>query len=111
MIPVIAGCQPQSVENQEMLPAKTADGPLTLEITSPEEGEETTWGFTRVIGTVSLSSAVVTIDNEGHASVKTDGSFESDYIVLRPDPRRKGVIKTAKNCYGTNDNSGSLWWL
>ncbi len=94
MIVLVAGCQPQPVENQEtLLPPQTADvseppraetatGPLTLEITSPVEGRETSWGFTRVRGIVSPASAVVSIDNEGYAKVEADGSFGSDYIVL-----------------------------
>ncbi len=94
MVVVVAGCQPQTVDNQEtQLPSQPSDvseppqaeratGPLTLEITSPAEGRETSWGFTKVRGTVSPTGAVVSIDNEGYARVETDGSFESDYIVL-----------------------------
>jgi hypothetical protein len=74
VVPGITGCQPQPVE--------TIDGSLTLEITSPVEGSETTWGFIRVNGTVSPASAVVSIDKQGYARVDADGSFESDYIVL-----------------------------
>jgi hypothetical protein len=93
MVGVVTGCQPQTMPDQEtQLPPQTAvsepsqaqpvTGPLTLEITSPTEGRETSWGFTRVRGTVSPANAVVSIDNEGYAKVETDGSFESDYIVL-----------------------------
>jgi hypothetical protein len=94
VIPVIAGCQPQSIVNQEtpslsqpvnvteQPQASTTAGPLTLEITSPAEGRETNWGFTRVRGIVSPASAVVSIADEGYARVEVDGGFESDYIVL-----------------------------
>jgi len=95
-LPIIAGCQPkETAENQgtslaptrsaiisEPSQTRTTAGPLTLEITSPVDNKETEWGFIRIRGMVSPSSAVVSIENEGYARVEPDGSFESDYIVL-----------------------------
>ncbi len=106
MVGVVTGCQPQTMPNQEtQLPPQTAvsepsqaqpfTGPLTLEITSPTEGRETSWGFTRVRGTVSPASAVVSIDNEGYVKVEADGNFESDYIVL--DEGKNKIRVTATN--------------
>jgi hypothetical protein len=88
----VAGCQPAPAEQETQLPSlpsgmesapsEMVTGPLTLEITSPMEGRETEWGFTKVRGTVSPVGAVVSIDNVGYARVDADGSFESDYVVL-----------------------------
>jgi hypothetical protein len=106
MVVVVAGCQPETAEIQETQlssqpadvseppPAETAAGPLTLEITSPAEGRETSWGFTTVRGTVSPAGAVVSIDNEGYAKVEADGSFESDYIVLNEGKNEIRVTAT-----------------
>ncbi len=75
-------------------PAEIVTGPLTLEITSPAEGKETSWGFTRVRGTVSPISAVVSINNWGYARVEADGSFESDYVVLNEGKNEIHVTAT-----------------
>ncbi|MGD9142292.1 MAG: hypothetical protein PVG61_00435 [Dehalococcoidia bacterium] len=99
VITLVVGCQAQQAEREtqsgsEPTQTETATGPLVLEITSPSEGKETTWGFTRVRGNVSPSGAVVSIENWGYARVETDGSFESDYIVLNEGKNEIHVTAT-----------------
>lgn len=100
IVVVIGGCQPEQVDREtqsgsEPTQEEMDTGPLVLEITSPSEGKETTWGFTRVRGNVSPSSAVVSIDNWGYARVEMDGSFESDYIMLNEGENEIHVTATA----------------
>ena len=73
------GCQTQP-ENGTQPPSSTS-GPLTLQITSPRDGRETSWGFVTVDGIVSSPEATVTV-NRISVDVAEDGSFESDYILL-----------------------------
>lgn len=72
LITSVAGCWQQPEGNS---------GPLTLQIASPSDGRETSWGFATVDGVVSPPEAVVTVNG---VTVKVDenGSFESDYILL-----------------------------
>ncbi len=91
---LFSGCQAENDTVTPSSPTEVTTGPLTLNITSPVEGRETSWGFTRVRGTVSPASAVVSIDNEGYAKVEADGSFESDYIVLNEGKNDLRVMAT-----------------
>ncbi len=82
VLTIFLGCQSQSGDGTE-LPStqETPTGPLTLQITSPRDGRETSWGFANVDGIVSPPEAMVTV-NGVSVEVAADGSFESDYIPL-----------------------------
>ena len=83
LILILPGCQLHPENTAERSPSqqdKTA-GPLTLQITNPFDGRETSRGFTTVNGIVSHPEAAVTV-NGISVEIAEDGSFRSDYILL-----------------------------
>jgi hypothetical protein len=82
---ICSGCRPQQ--------SVTNEGPLSLQVTSPRDGFETSWGFTTVSGIVSATEASVTV-NGTPTSVSANGSFESDYLLLSEGANELHVVAT-----------------
>jgi hypothetical protein len=84
LVTLMAGCQQQP---------EGSSGHLTLQITSPKDGRETSWGFVTVDGVVSPPEAVVTVNGVG-VTVDENGRFESDYILLDEGKNELTAIAT-----------------
>ncbi len=76
---LFVGCQAQG-EDSPQSPSSVPGSP-TLQITSPTDGRDTSWGFITVAGIVSPPEAQVNVSGI-NVDVAEDGSFESDYILL-----------------------------
>lgn len=88
---LLAGCQGQAKDGTE---PPSATGPLSLQISSPRESWETSWGFVTVAGIVSPPQAKVNV-NGISVDVAEDGSFESDYILLNEGKNELRAVATA----------------
>ncbi len=88
---LLAGCQGQAKDRTE---PPSATGPLSLQISSPRESWETSWGFVTVAGIVSPPQAKVNV-NGISVDVAEDGSFESDYILLNEGKNELRAVATA----------------
>ncbi len=87
---LFASCQGQAKDGTE---PPSATGSLSLQISSPREGWETSWGVVTVAGIVSPPQAKVNVNGIG-VDVAEDGSFESDYILLNEGKNNLRAVAT-----------------
>ena len=91
---LFSGCQRQGENVTEPSPPQEKyAGQLTLQITSPRDGRETSWGFVTVEGIVSPPGATVTV-NDTIVEVKENGGFESNYILLDEGKNEMRAVAT-----------------
>ncbi len=90
ILPLFAGCQRQVRVGTEP-PSATRP---SLQISSPSEGRETSYGFITVAGVVSPAQAKVNV-NGISVDVAEDGSFESDYVLLNEGKNELRAVATA----------------
>ncbi len=91
ILTLFAGCRGQVKDGTE---PSSATGSLSIQISSPREGWETSWGFVTVVGIVSPPQAKVNVNGIG-VDVAEDGSFESDYILLNEGKNELRAVATA----------------
>ncbi len=88
---LFVGCQVQT-EDGTQSPSSVLGSP-TLQITSPRDGWDTSWGFITVAGIVSPPEAQVNVSGI-NVDVAKDGSFESDYILLNEGNNELRAVAT-----------------